>query len=142
MNRILRATMLLSWAALIGCATDDTVVRILPVDTTWIQRGQTTREQVIAKFGEPRLILQNGDGVEGQFAEYGSSPTVPSYGQRGGSQVLVPIPQGSFPQVYPTAEQAGILNRELQPLGDRFWLRYDAQGIVHDFGFGTKSAAP
>jgi len=130
-------TALLTCALLSACVTDNTIRRIRPDDTTWIQRGETTREQVKEKFGEPRLTLAGREGDQGQYAEYSSSPSIHTYGERGGSQVFVPIPQGPFPQVYPSSEQAGLPNRQLQPLGDRFWLRYNAQGIVEDFGFGS-----
>jgi len=142
MKAVFQVIVLLPCLLLPACVTDDAVIRIRPEDTTWIQRGQTTREQVIAKFGEPSLTLAQRDEASlGQYVEYRPSPSPQAYGERGGSQVFVPIPQGPFPQVYPSAEQSGRLSEQLQPLGDRFWLRYDARGIVTDFGFGARPNA-
>jgi hypothetical protein len=109
--------------------------RIRPADTGWIQRDQTTREAVIARFGEASLTLMEERSTT-QYAEYHSSPEMGAYAERGGSQVFVPI-QNPLPQAYPSAEQAGLTRSELQPLGDRFWLRYDDRGVVKDFGFGV-----
>jgi hypothetical protein len=130
-----RSEVLLACVLVSACVADTGMRRIRPDDTGWIQRDQTTREEVIARFGEPSLTLvEEGSAI--QYAEYRSTPEMGTYAERGGSQVFVPI-QNPLPQAYPSAEQAGLTRSELQPLGDRFWLRYDEHGVVKDFGFGV-----
>ena len=107
-----------------GCVVEDHTLVIRPDDTTWIQKGQTTRQEVIERFGAPRFTgtLEG----EGQYAEY--SPPGP------GVASLEPRPEGPFPQTYrpPADTMPGA-----EALGERLWLVYDNQGIVQDFGFGA-----
>jgi len=36
------------------------------------------------------------------------------------SFTALPIPHGPFPQVFPSTDEAGLSNRSVQPIGDRF----------------------
>ncbi len=107
-----------------GCVTGDDAQRIRPEDTTWIQKGQTTQKEIIAKFGQPQFTgTQKGVG---QLAEYTYSPPAPVG--------LEPRPSGPFPQAYTPPAQT---RPETEALKERFWVLYDSQGIVQDFGFGA-----
>ncbi len=105
-----------------GCVGEG-VKTIRPEDTTWIQRGKTTRQEVVAKFGEPSFVgtIQG----EGQYAEYNPPrPPAPS---------LEPRPAGPLPQSYQPPAQAAPGGGAL---GERFWVIYDAGGVVKDYGIG------
>ena len=48
-----RSLIILSLISLVACVVGKDVQRITPPDTVWIEKGRTTREQVLAKFEEP-----------------------------------------------------------------------------------------
>lgn len=107
-----------------ACVVGEVERRITPQDTAWIEKGRTTRDQVVAKLGEPAFTGTH-QGV-GQYAEY----TIPPPARL----ALEPTQSGPFPQV----QRAPVDTvPEAEALGDRFWLIYDAQGVVEDFGFGS-----
>lgn len=124
MGKILVSLGTLFWLVqLFGCAIGEAPQRIRPADTAWIQKGQTTRNEIVGKFGEPTF---RGTREEvGQYAEYRWRPeSMPA---------LQPTPSGPFPQAYrPPARTTP----EAEALGERFWVVYDEQGVVEDFGFG------
>ncbi len=109
-----------------GCVVGEVEPRIAPDDTTWIQKGHTTQEQVIARFGQPDLTIRRDDG--GQYAEYTITDDLMAQ--------LEPRPEGPFPQTYrpPVQTMPGA-----EALRERFWVIYDSQGIVQDFGFGRSN---
>ena len=122
--------------------------RIRPEDTTWIQRGHTTREEIMAKFGEPDHSMMKEDQTgPGEYVEYGL-PLMPDiYAARGYTSPFEPRPRGggpvggANPQVYrPPIESIKFPSpaETVQP----FWLLYDTQGVVGDFGFGTPPQEP
>jgi len=112
-------------AQVVGCVIGEAPKKIRPADTTWIQNGQTTRAQIEEKFGKPQFSGTH-QGV-GQHVEYTYSP--PS------SMGLEPRPSGPFPQAY---QPPARTMPQAQAARERFWVTYDAQGIVQDFGFGSQ----
>ncbi len=119
-----RLLIIFSLLSLVACVVGEVERRITTQDTVWIEKGRTTREQVLAKFGEPAFTGTH-QGV-GQYAEY----TVPPRARL----TLAPVQSGPFPQV----QRAPVDTvPEVKALGDRFWVIYDARGIVEDFGFGS-----
>lgn len=123
---VIRSLVILSLLLSTACVVGDVERRITPKDTAWIEKGRTTREQVLAKFGEPTFTETYKE--MGQYAEYAAPPTE--------RLSLEPIPSGPFPQVQ---RPPGGTVSEPRSLGDRFWILYDAQGIVESFGFGPRS---
>ena len=89
-------------------------------DTSWIQTGVTTRQEVIQHLGQPTSSMTLADS---EMVRYGRSPqlspppSVPS---------VVATPQG-YMTVTPTATP----NFEDRPL----WIRFDSRGVVTSFGF-------
>lgn len=81
----------------LGCAAQTMERAIQPEDTTWIQRGQTSRDAVVLRFGEPDLMTSvTGEAGFGQYAEYVPRPA-PS--QRLATEVE-PRSRGATPQVF------------------------------------------
>ena len=122
---VLRAFVLVSLFVLCACAIGNGEKNITSQDILWIEKGRTTRDQVVTKFGEPAFI-----GVYKGVGEY-SEYTVP---QRT-TLILQPIQSGPFPQVQRPPIDTTVPQAESP--ANRFWVIYYAQGIVHDFGFGT-----
>ena len=118
---------------LCGCVTDELGRRIHPEDVTWIQKGQTTREQITAKFGQPTFKMARRDDNDlGEYAEYRyERPAV----------TLLPRTQGPVPQVFRTPSQRLQPYRTIQNIGVRLWVIYDARGIIEDFGFESPPPA-
>ncbi len=119
-------TALFLFIQLCGCVTDELGRRIRPEDVTWIQKGQTTREQITAKFGQPTFKMDwRYDNDLGEYAEYRyEHPAV----------TLQPRTQGPLPQVFRTPSQRLQPYGTIQNIGERFWIIYDARGIVENFG--------
>ena len=112
-------------SSLCACAMSDSGRRITVQDTAWIEKGRTTRQQVVEKFGEPSMI-GTYKGV-GEYVEYLIPPPV--------RLPLQPTQSGPLPQ-----EQRPPIDRTIpraESPDDRFWVMYNAKGIVHDFGFGS-----
>jgi len=142
--------VLLSLVLLSGCVVGELQQRIRPEDTTWIQRGQTTREEVMARFGEPDRSAPKKDKMGlGEYVEYGRPLMLDTYTARGYTSPFEPRPRGggpgplggAAPQVYrPPIESIEFPSpaETVQP----FWLLYDTQGVVGDFGFGTPPQEP
>ncbi len=107
-------------------------------DVSWIQEGQTTREEVIAKLGRPILTLQTT--YAGEVAEYAEHRT----GQaaraqpRGASPLqLEPRPEGPAPQAFQPPIEAVRESLEDTDIQQKLWILYDKHGVVRDFGFGA-----
>ncbi len=142
-------SLLLGSVVLLGCLSK-VQPRILPADTTWIQRSHTTREEVITRFGKPDRSMAKKDQMEGgEYVEYGRSLMPDLYAARGYTSPFEPRPRGggpaqlggAAPQVYrPPIESLRFPGpaEAVQP----FWLHYDGQGVVRDFGFGLPTTAP
>ena len=108
----------------VGCVVGDEVRKIRPEDTNWIQQGQTTREQVMARFGKPHFTGAH-KGV-GKYDEYHYSHEAPVN--------LEPVPDGAFPLNFPPPSHS---TSQVQSPSERFWIMYDSQGVVQDYGFGA-----
>lgn len=107
-----------------ACVVGEVERRITPQDTVWIEKGRTTRDQVVATFGEPSFTgTQQGVG---QLAEYAVPPPA--------RVTLEATQSGPFPQVQRPPVSAPS---EAQALRDRFWVIYNEAGVVQDFGFGS-----
>ena len=65
MGKILVSLGTLFWLVqLFGCAIGEAPQRIRPGDTAWIQKGQTTRAQVLEQFGQPNLTMPATEAEE------------------------------------------------------------------------------
>ncbi len=118
----------------IGCAASVMERTIRPEDTAWIQNGQTTREQVITKFGVPNLVAtKTGDfgAGAGEYVEY-RQPTPVGHSSAGGLSLEVRPRGGRTAQVYQQPLESTVRSPEAGPA---FWVLYDGQGVVKASGF-------
>jgi len=118
----------------IGCAASVMERTIRPGDIAWIQNGQTTREQVIGKFGEPNFAFSTtgdfGTGA-GEYVEY-RQPTPVGNSSAGGLSLEVRPRGGRTAQVYQQPLESTVRSPEAGPA---FWVLYDGQGVVKASGF-------
>ena len=113
----------LTLVVLASCAMPEPSARISLHDTSWIQPGVTTRQDVVTHFGEPVSAIQFQDSETvryGRPPKLTQPPSVPS---------VVATPRG-YATVTPSIAPD---TNELQerPL----WIRYNKQGVVTAFGF-------
>ncbi len=121
-----------------GCAAEDSARRLDVTDTTWIQKGQTTQKEVVAQYGQPELTMPSAeDNAMGEYALYGYPPLLTIYTKHGLSSSFEPRPRGPFPQVYLPPLETLKPQRGHSDAAPQFWVRYDEQKVVDDFGFGT-----
>lgn len=106
-----------------GCTIGEVNPGIQQEDTTWIEKGKTTRAEIVAKFGEPDFT-GTAENV-GQYAEYRLAGEAPLS--------VEPRPVGPFPQSYQPPARS---EPEVQSLKDMFWVVYSDQGVVQDYGVG------
>jgi hypothetical protein len=113
---------------LVACTVGDPGSRIPLRDTSWIQPGVTTREDVIKHLGDP-YSSTNFLGHEtvryGHAPHVTRAPSIPS---------VVATPQG-YMTVTPTGPPDPSTLQE-RPL----WIRFDNRGIVTAFGFDEPPA--
>ena len=122
-----------SLIVLCSCVTGEPDQRIAPDDVGWIQKGQTTREQIIAKFGPPTFKMpRRVDQGPGEYAAYRFEPP---------TEVLQPRPRGALPRVFHPPTERMSPYGTFQMFRPSFWIIYDARGIVEDFGFGFPPSA-
>jgi outer membrane protein assembly factor BamE (lipoprotein component of BamABCDE complex) len=112
---------------LASCAGDEPRLLSSPEDTSWIQPGITTRQEVVKQLGEPTSSAQL---LTSEMVRYGASPermqpsSVPS---------VVATPRG-----YMSVESPPVLTLSVQ---DRIlWIRFDEHGIVNAFGHDEPAA--
>jgi len=121
---------LISWGALVlvllgACAE-------VPEQKDWIKIGQTTREEVIKRYGQPDLVMASEEGETAIYRARGpirSAPQVEIPTMQAGpggtmTTKMEPINPGSGSR--PTS--GGLQERPEQELR----IRYNAQGIVQE----------
>ena len=117
-----------------GCATAEIKPQITPNDTAWIQKGLTTRSQIEARFGSPNF----------EVPEYVGSTHETSATSAPRSDVDGPTTKGIVSQS-PKDTKATYLHSEsssnVQTPEDRFWVTFDANNVVKDFGFAGPPTA-
>ena len=124
-----------------SCIGKPLAPRVSVEDTTWIVLGKTTRDEVVTRFGRPDSSSNvQIDADHGDYAEYGPALAPDVYEGRGYTSPFEPRPRGggveqlggAQPQVFrPPLESIRSPSRD----GPVFWVLYDPQGVVKDFGF-------
>lgn len=113
--------MTLAGCLLVGaCAT-------VPDDGDWIAIGQTTRQDVVKRYGEPDLVIVEGDGEIATYrprhmAPRAEIPTIQAGPLGTATTKMEPVNTGSGPP------NGGAQNRPAHELQ----IRYDARGVVRD----------
>lgn len=123
-----------------ACATAKIEHPTTMMDTGWIQRGSTTRDQIETRFGSPNF----------EVPEYAGStrPTTAMTAPRVDKDIpkttstVTPSPKetkATYLQPQASAEMAPS-SAKVQDNDDRFWVTYDADDVVRDFGFAGPPA--
>ncbi len=117
---------------LCGCATDEHGRLINQNEVTWIQKGVTTRSQVVEQFGLPRF--------EGPFHSATASTTTTTAIVEGKPQTTITTVQvDESPQqtkaIYPYTRLQSTTPFYVKVYTSQFWLVYDEHGVVQGYGF-------
>jgi hypothetical protein len=109
----------ISW----GCATAEMGRYIGPQDVTWIQKGVTTRSEVVQRLGPP--LSETPDWTAMQFQSVSTTTT----SKEGESQ------QSVTTTIYLHTKSEGGLFVGFTTTQEQFWVSFDEHGIVQNYGF-------
>ena len=117
---------------LCGCATDEHGRLINQDEVLWIEKGITTRTQVVEQFGSPRF--------EGPLPSTTTSTTTTTATVEGKSHttittVHVDEPPTQTKAIYPYTKLQSTTPFYVKVYTSEFWLVYDEQGVVQGYGF-------
>jgi len=129
------------WAILLllvlcGCASGEYGKLITPDQVTWIQKGGTTRDEIIARFGAPQMPeVQDLAGMQNMEFESTSVETVEE-GKKVTRTKMKPMPQPhqTIAQYFFTRSEA-IAFAGATTTSKNFWVCYDEAGVVQSSGF-------
>jgi hypothetical protein len=122
---------------LYGCAAAEQGKRIIPDEVTWIEKGRTTRAEVVARFGLPPVEFPQSSGITS------TSTTTTTTDLQGHTKTIQVTTQIQRPMrlrkatyVYTRREAAGFpFYDNLQLTQCQFWVVYDEKGVVQSYGF-------
>jgi hypothetical protein len=128
MPLIYYVVLLFAW----GCAIGEQGRLISQDEVTWIQKGVTTRSQVVERFGSPRL--------ETALQSTTTSTTTTTGSVEGHSQTTTTTVQATEAQKGSKAAYLYTRSESTLPFWGnvhttQFWVVYDEKGIVQDYGF-------
>ena len=117
---------------LYGCATDEHGRLINQDEVLWIEKGMTTRTQVVEHFGSPRF--------EGALPSTTTSTTTITATVEGKSHTTITTVQVDEPPtqtkaIYPYTRLQSRTPFYVKVYTSEFWLVYDEQGVVQGYGF-------
>ena len=116
-----------------GCVADESGRLISRDEVTWIQKGVTTRSQVVERFGSPRFEAP-------LYSSTTSTTTTTRAGPDGQSQTTTATvhmdepPRGNR-AIYPYTRFQSAIPFDVKAHISHFWLLYDEHGVVQDYGF-------
>ena len=118
--------------ALSGCATEEQGRRIRQEEVTWIEKGVTTRSQVVERFGSPRLEMP--------LPSTTTSTTTTTATVDGKPETTITTVQVN--EAPKRTKATYLYNRSESRIPfygkihtTQFWLVYDETGVVQDYGF-------
>jgi hypothetical protein len=131
MSRIILIALLV---ILSGCATAETGRQITMEQAVWISTGVTTRSEVVERFGAPSFEFP--DPATTTIKDGDTSATT--------TTVQVQSPKSTKATYLHAKSEAAVLPfyANLQTTQNQFWVRYDENGIVQDFGFTDRTGVP
>src|SRR5829696_6316843 len=104
-----------------SCATAEQGTRITPDEVAWIEKGKTTRAEVVAKYGSPPVEFP-------QSSDFISASTTMQ------PQRLPRLRKATY--VYIHRDTAGFpFYEDLGVTQSEFWIVYDDEGVVRDHKF-------
>jgi hypothetical protein len=122
-------TSILLLLTLTSCVTYERGQNITPDQVAWIQKGVTTRGEVLERFGSPL-----GEAPDGVMVETSTSPTTT---KEDGTQTTIMTskigPAKYTKAIYLHTRTDGGLFMENKVTQERLTIRYDERGIVQDF---------
>ena len=129
-----------------ACATAKTEHTATMADTGWIQKGFTTRSQIEARFGSPSFEVPEYPGST-RATTATATPRIDEATQKSPGTVTESPKETKATYLLRRSETAiAPSSADLQEQDDRFWVTYDANNVVKDFGFAgppaTRLAAP
>ena len=133
MSRIILIALLV---ILSGCATAEMGRQITVEQAAWIQKGVTSRSEVVEHFGAPNFDFP--DYTNSKY-ETTSTSTTTKNGDTSTTTTTVQVqsPKSTKATYLHTRSQAAVLPffANVQTTQNQFWIKYDEKGIVQDFGF-------
>jgi hypothetical protein len=133
MSRIVLIALLV---ILSGCATAEMGRQITVEQAAWIQKGVTSRSDIVARFGTPNFEFP--DYTNSKYETTSTSTTTKdgdTHTTTTTSQVQ--MPKSTKATYLHTRSKAAVLPfyANVQTTQNQFWINYDEKGIVQDFGF-------
>jgi hypothetical protein len=116
-----------------GCATDEQGRLISRDEVSWIQKGMTTRSQVIERFGSPRFETPLQSSTHSTTTT--TTATADGQSQTTTTTVHVDEPPKGTKAIYPYTRSRSTLPFDIKVRTSQFWLVYDENGVVQDYGF-------
>ena len=121
-----------------GCVSAEMGRSISSQDVAWIQKGKTTRVEVVQRFGAPTSEMPDWAGMHYQVTSI-TTTTKTANNRDGESQQSVttttmePIkPRTRALYVHQKTEGGPFVG--IQITEEQFWTAYDENGVVQDFG--------
>ncbi len=118
---------------LCGCVADEYGRLISRDEVTWIQKGVTTRSQVVEKFGSPRFEVP----LHSSTTSTTTTTTARPDGQARITTTTVHVDEPSMGNraIYPYTRLESTVPFDVKARTSQFWLLYDEHGVVQDYGF-------
>lgn len=123
------ATLLALLFLMSGCSSAKINHQITMADTAWIQKGITTRSEMQMRFGSPNFEVPEYSGSTRETTST-TSPRNDQDTPATKSTANVQPPNDTKATYLHPKSSADVQTRE-----DRFWVTYDPNNVVKDFGF-------
>jgi hypothetical protein len=137
MSRIILIALLV---ILSGCATAEMGRQITVDQAAWIQKGVTSRNDVVERFGAPNFEFP--DYTNSKYETTSTSTTTKDRDTSTTTTTIqVQSPKNTKATYLHTKSEAAVLPfyANVQTTQNQFWIKYDEKGIVQDFGFAGGS---
>ena len=124
----------------VGCATAESGRTITPEEITWMQKGVTTRVEVVEKLGYPMSEVPDWSKMD--LSSTSTTTTTTITGDDGQTPKSVSTttvqtnPGNKFSKaLYIHTKSTGGLFVGFETTQEQFCVVYDEQGVVQDYGF-------
>lgn len=129
-HKFLSRSLLVFLLTTTSCMTYETGRNITVGEIGWIQKGVTTRTEVVQKFGRAY-----GEGPDGVMVE---TTTTPPTTNEDGNQTSISTstvrPNKYTRAIYLHTKTEGGVFMDRKVTQEQFWLRNDERGVGQDFG--------
>lgn len=123
-----------------GCATEEHGRLISQEEATWIQKGVTTRSQVVERFGSPRFERPLHSST---ISTTTTTADVGGKSQTTTTTVHVDEPPKRTKATYLYTRSDSRIPFYGKTHTRQFWVIYDENGVAQDYGFiGDVPASP